>query len=85
VVERNDVAEADVEALPCLGDVMVEDKLKQAEAFGDRADRLRLIAQDLAHEEERKLLLQIAVEYEQLAHSAVNVAMTEIARVTGSD
>ena len=79
------MAEAVVDAAACLGDVMVEDKLKQAEAFRDRAERLRLIAQDLTREEERELLLQLAVEYEQMAQSAVKVAMYEVARATASD
>jgi hypothetical protein len=63
---------------------MVEDKLKQAEAFRDRAERLRLIAEDLAQERERELLLQLASEYEQMAHSAVGLAMAEVARATGN-
>ena len=85
MVERNDVAEAVVDATACLGDVMVEDQLKQAEAFRDRAERLRLIAQDFTREEERELLLQLAVEYEQVAQAAVKVAMYEVARATASD
>ena len=63
---------------------MVEDKLKQAEAFRDRAARLRLIAKDLMRDEERELLLQLAVEYQQMAHSAVGLAMVEVARANGS-
>jgi hypothetical protein len=33
---------------------------------------------------ERELLLQLAVEYQQMAHSAVGLAMVEIARANGS-
>ena len=62
---------------------MVEDKLKQAEGFRDRADRLRLIAKDLTQEEERVLLMQLASEYEQMAHSAMGLAMAEVARAAG--
>ena len=62
---------------------MVEDKLRQAEDFRDRAERLRLIAKDLAQDEERALLMQLAAEYEQMAHSAAGVAMAEVARVFG--
>jgi hypothetical protein len=59
---------------------MVEDKLKQAEAFRDRAARLRLIAKGLMRDEERELLLHLALEYQQMAHSAAGLAMVEIAR-----
>jgi hypothetical protein len=62
---------------------MVEDKLKQAEGFRNRAERLRLIAKDLTREEERTLLMQLAGEYEQMAYSAVSLAMVEVARVAG--
>ena len=62
---------------------MVEDKLKQAEAFRDRAEKLRLIAKDLTRREEGALLMQLGSEYEQMAHSAVGVAMVEVARVAG--
>ena len=64
---------------------MVEDKLKQAERFRDRAERLRLIANDLTQDKERALLMQLASEYEQMAHSAVSLAMAEVARCTGKD
>jgi hypothetical protein len=62
---------------------MVEDKLKQAEGFRNRAERLRSIAKDLTREEERTLLMQLAGEYEQMAYSAVGIAMTEVARAAG--
>ena len=61
---------------------MVEDKLKQAEGFRDRAERLRLIAKDLTQQKERELLMQLASEYEQMAHSAVGLAMAEVVRAT---
>jgi hypothetical protein len=67
------------------GQSMVENKLRQAEGFRDRAERLRAIAKDLTQEKERALLMQLASEYEQMAHSAVGLAMAEVARATQQD
>jgi hypothetical protein len=84
MVERHDLAQA-LGFVPIHTQVspMVEDKLKQAEGFRNRAERLRSIAKDLTREEERKLLMQLASEYEQMAYSAVGLAMAEVVRVSG--
>jgi hypothetical protein len=66
-----------------MGQSMVEDKLKQAEGFRNRAERLRSIAKDLTREEERELLMQLASEYEQMALSAVALAMAAVGRAVG--
>jgi hypothetical protein len=67
-----------------MGSPMVEDKFKQAQSYRDRAERLRGIAAGLGQQTERELLMQLAMEYEQMAQSAATIAMTEVARATGN-
>lgn len=64
---------------------MLEDKFKRAEDFRSRAHRLRTIANGLARQSERELLMKLAEEYEQVAHSAAAIAKLEVRQATGSD
>jgi hypothetical protein len=58
----------------------MEDKLQQAQQYRTRADRLRAIARELAEQSQRDLLIQLADEYDEMAHSAAAVARAEVSR-----
>jgi hypothetical protein len=62
----------------------MQDKLRQAQEYKDRAERLRAIARDLA-KSERGLLMQLADEYDQMARSVGLIARAEVTRAVGSD
>jgi hypothetical protein len=64
---------------------MVEDKFKQAQDFRSRAEQLREIARGLTRRSERKLLMQVADEYDAMERSATTVAKVEVAHATGDE
>lgn len=63
---------------------MVEDKFKQAQEFKRRADGLRDIAFGLVRERERALLMQLAEEYDEMAHSAAASGKVAVSRAIGN-
>jgi hypothetical protein len=64
---------------------MAEDKFKQAQDFRSRAGQLREIARGLTRRSERRLLMQVADEYDAMARSAATIAKAAVARATGGE
>ena len=62
---------------------MVEDKFKQAQEFKGRANGLRDIARGLARKRDRALLMRLAAEYDEMAHSAAASGTVEVSRAIG--
>ena len=61
------------------------DKLRLAQEYWSRAERLRAIAGDITRQKERELLMQLADEYDQMALSAGATSRAEVARVVPRD
>ena len=58
----------------------MEDKLKQAQTYLDRAGQIRAIANALTAQSERELLVQVAAEYDEMARSAFALALGRMER-----